>query len=120
MNFLSHHSECQSNGAFYLALFLLYQILYLHSVLLGQVEGEGGCAHAAAHGKCEKSSLYHKECCDSCELHRDILQKAESPYTMLSLVKLFGPSSCRCPQAAASATRTAADTCSDLPDDAFK
>jgi hypothetical protein len=40
--------------------------------LVGNVEGEGGCPHAAAHGKCEHSSLYHKHCCASCLLHRDI------------------------------------------------
>jgi len=41
---------------------------------VGNVEGEGGCLHAAAHGKCEKSSLYHRMCCESCRLHRDMHQ----------------------------------------------
>merc|ERR550537_1146870 len=31
--------------------------------LVGAVEGEGGCPHAAAQGKCEHSALYHKQCC---------------------------------------------------------
>jgi hypothetical protein len=35
-------------------------------------DGEGGCAHAAAEGKCEKSAVYHQMCCATCELHRDI------------------------------------------------
>ena len=39
-----------------------------------QDAGEGGCAHAAANGLCEKNSLAHKACCETCELHRDITQ----------------------------------------------
>jgi hypothetical protein len=35
-------------------------------------DGEGGCAHAAAEGKCEKSATYHRMCCATCELHHDI------------------------------------------------
>jgi len=45
--------------------------------LIGQPwndEGEGGCAHAAALDKCEKSSTVHKACCHTCTLHRDIEQ----------------------------------------------
>jgi hypothetical protein len=42
--------------------------------IVGAVEGEGGCPHAAALGKCEKSSFYHKACCNACTLHRDIMQ----------------------------------------------
>jgi len=40
----------------------------------GNDEGEGGCAHAAALGKCEKNSDVHKACCETCTLHRDITQ----------------------------------------------
>jgi len=37
-------------------------------------DGEGGCGHAAALGKCEKSSTVHASCCRACTLHRDIEQ----------------------------------------------
>jgi hypothetical protein len=46
-------------------------------LLIGQPwndEGEGGCTHAAALGKCEKSSTVHRACCKTCTLHRDIDQ----------------------------------------------
>merc|ERR1712072_1219264 len=43
-------------------------------ILLGRDAGEGGCAHAAANGLCEKNSLAHKACWETCELHRDITQ----------------------------------------------
>merc|ERR1712216_1117225 len=33
--------------------------------LVGKVESEGGCPHAAAQGKCEHSSSYYKNCCAS-------------------------------------------------------
>jgi len=55
--------------------------------LVGNVEGEGGCPHAAAHGKCEKSSLYHQACCATCDLHRDIMQKSKNPLSELAAAK---------------------------------
>ena len=61
-------------------------------------DGEGGCPHAAAQGMCEKSSLVHKSCCESCTLHRDIEKEAKNPFTALAQAaaerKLKWPVSC--------------------------